>query len=145
MDPNNFSNSLEDAAANTIHELYFHLDMSFSRAHDVKDSFTSFLQQPVVNDFFNTLIGRMQSLGEHPENIAAFQSMIRELQTPFSHLQTHHQCLQSLKELKNYIPPEEILIGKIGGKEITLQFIPLRKTLQQFLSYLISLIVLWIT
>lgn len=57
---------------------------------------------------FNQMIYRLNSLGENPYNIAAYEQMIRTLQDLFTQFKTKEETLDFLKNNGTYIPPIEV-------------------------------------
>ena len=150
MDPQTFSDSLLKSAAKLIAELYYVADLP--RDHVIQNNkyYTEFLNQHAVITLFNQLIDRMISLGETPDNDAAYRTMLKRLQKPFESLESEYACLGYLEKTGSYIPPQEKFIDvdenkpeeieyeleerdeQKKTKKVSLQFFPLRQILRQF-------------
>lgn len=137
-----FAHKFKRASANISCKWASLPDVARSRAFEFVHDVTSHLQGPLVNTLFETLLSRLSQLGESEANLRSYREMLTVVQTPFRSIESEHLLLQYLeKDLGLYIPPEEIIIDKqnvtaVKGekvkKDVSFQFIPLRKVFKKF-------------
>lgn len=145
MDPRTFSRELASESADLVGDLSFFGDIGRGRTFDLINRFENFLKNRPISILLNQMIRRMKSLGESDNNLAAYETMIAKMQNAFSEVDTEQKFLNYMRKAETYISPIEIMINaekkckdttKVpdSPKQISIEFIPLRRTLKRFLE-----------
>lgn len=144
MDPKTFAKDINDSAALFVAKLYNLSDLPRRRVSTITRDASLILQHPSTELLFNQILNRLRQLGESPNNISAYTTMLHTLQNPFNLFNSESQCFDYFKSSQTYIPPVEVKIGEkfiyktkndhtaIDIENLTVQIVPLRNVLTKF-------------
>lgn len=99
MDSNTFRKYLAEQTSFLVSDLYALLDLPRERVSNILDYFTLFIRQPAISLLFKQLTERLKFLGESSENVAAFKSLLSQVQNPFVGFETERQRFNYLEKI----------------------------------------------